>query len=608
MPAPARSTDEIVVTGTRLTLGPDALPVHATVIDREAIGALADATLPDLLRGLAGVQLVQPGAGGVTQLIVRGSEPNFAVILVDGVRVNDLNNTRGGSFDLAALNLADVERVEVVRGPQSSIYGSDGLAGVLNVITRAPRQAGSLQGEAEAGGDDYARLSAQVGGAGATLRATHRDDGEAVTGSRYEADSLSARWDWRAGSRWSGGLFGYFADTAGESFPEQSGGPEFAALRELETRSARDLSVGARLDLALGADLALQGTASRYTRRDQYDSPGILPFDQVPPNGARNRLERDSVALRLRAGSPGSWQGTVGVDFLREHGESDGYVTFVGATRYDLARDILGAFAEGMLPLGGIVELHGSVRHDDPEWVGGETTGRLGLLARLAGGRTELRLNHGTGFKLPSFFAVGNPLVGNPDLRPEQGRSWELGWRQLIGAGAVDSPRGDLGLTLFHNAYRDLIDFDPDTFSNVNRDRVTTRGLEAEVNWQPAAALAARAHLTYTDVEVRGVERELLQRPEWRGGAGWRWAPRTGWLLDLDWLYVGDVLDNALPTGERRLDDYHRVDLSLRWQATAALGFVLAVDNLLDARYEEALGFPAAGIRPRLAVNYAWGE
>jgi outer membrane cobalamin receptor len=608
-PALAGPADELIVTGTRLAAEEAKLPSAATVLDGAEIEARDDSGLVDLLRGVPGLQVVQPGAGGVSQVFIRGGEPNFTVFLLDGIRVNDPNNTRGGSFDLASLNLFDVERVEIVRGPQSSIYGSDGLAGVINVITPAGGGALAASVEGEAGGDDFTRASVRVSGpagpGGFSAQVTSRDDGEAVPGSTYEADTASARLRLAPAGGLGGNLYLRWADTEGTSFPDQSGGPEYAVWRGLDRRSAEDLSVGADFRWALGERLALEGLVSRYDRSDEYDSPGIAPGDQVPPNGAENDLERDNASLRLTATVADRWTATAGVDWQREDGTSDGYIAFapdfVLPNSFSLDRDILGVFAEGRLQATDALLLQASARHDEPDEESGETTGRVGAVLSFAEGRTRLRANWGTGFKLPSFFALGSPLVGEPNLRPEKSESLDLGVTQSLGTAA------ELGVTLFDNDYEDLIDFDPDTFRNVNRDEVDTRGVELGAGWTVSPALALRVHATYTDIDVKGSDRVFLQRPDWRGGAALRWAPVAGWLVDLDWLYVGDSLDNSLPTGQVELDAYHRVDLAVGWQATAQLRVALAVDNLLDADYEESVGFPAAGFRPRLSVRYDFG-
>jgi outer membrane cobalamin receptor len=350
--------------------------------------------------------------------------------------------------------------------------------------------------------------------------------------------------------------------------------------------------------------LSVQAVAARYERRDRYDSPGIAPGDVVPPNGARSDLDRDNVALRLAAGGNGRWTGTAGVDLQRESGESDGYVDFAPGVRipdsFSLERELAGVFAEGRAQLSAGLTVQASLRHDEPDEVSGETTGRIGAILSPDGGITRWHVNWGTGFKLPSFYALGSPLVGRPALRPEESESLEIGVTRRMGAVEVD-------LALFDNDYDDFIDFDAEVFRMVNRDEVTIRGAELGGSWAVSPALGLRGHVTWTDIDVQGYDIDLLHRPDWRGGVAIRWQLRQRWLLDLDWLYVGEVPDSSIPTGRLRLDDYHRVDLALGWQATPRLRVALAVDNLLDADYEEVIGFPAAGIRPRLSARYRFG-
>ena len=611
LPGPAAAApEELVVTGTRLAAPEEVLPGTGTVIPREEIEARNDPVVTDLLRDLPGIHVNQPGAGGVSQVFIRGSEPNFTVFMVDGIKVNDPNNTRGGSFDLGSLNLADIERVEIVRGPQSSIYGSDGLAGVINFISRRGGASPGATVEVEGGGSDFLRATLRVDGpvgdrADYSLQATRRDDGEAVSGSTYEADTVSGRLHLAPAAGLEANLYARYAGTDGTTFPEQSGGPELAVLRDLQRAEADDVTAGGDLAWDAGHGLTLHALASLYDRNDEYVSPGIAPLDQVPPNGAKNDLERQNAALRAAYASD-RLTGTVGIDYQREAGTSDGYVEFapgvVVPNSFDLDRDIVGLFAEGRALLAAPWILQASIRRDDPDGADDETTGKVGSVYTLPNGSTRLRANWGTGFKLPSFFALGSPLVGEPALRPEESRSLDVGVVQSLAGGAAE-----LAVTWFDNEYTDLIDFDPDTFRNVNRDKVTTDGIEVAGSWVVSDAVSLRAHATWVDIEVKDSDRELLQRPDWRGGAALRWTPAGDWLVDLDWLYTGDVLDSSIPTGIVTLDAWHRVDLNVAWRATPRLRLALAIDNLLDGEYEEAVGFPAAGIRPRLAVRYRFG-
>src|SRR5690348_3229642 len=140
-PLPATAPAEIIVTGSRVATSPDDLAANVTVLSREDFDVEKPAKLADILRRVAGVHIDQVGGrGGTGSLYMRGADPNYTLVLVDGVRVNDPTNARGGSFDFSTFDVADVERVEVARGPYSAVYGGDALAGVINIVTRrAPR-------------------------------------------------------------------------------------------------------------------------------------------------------------------------------------------------------------------------------------------------------------------------------------------------------------------------------------------------------------------------------------------------------------------------------------------------------------------------------------
>ena len=146
------SLETIVVTASRLDRSVAELAQSATIVDRAEIEARQFASVTELLRHLPGVNVIQQGArGGVTSVVIRGGESNFTVVLIDGVKVNDPTNTRGGSYDFSYLDIASVERVEIVRGPMSAVYGSDALAGVINIVTRSDLEGVQLQ--AEVGGN-----------------------------------------------------------------------------------------------------------------------------------------------------------------------------------------------------------------------------------------------------------------------------------------------------------------------------------------------------------------------------------------------------------------------------------------------------------------------
>ncbi|MBC8027919.1 MAG: TonB-dependent receptor, partial [Steroidobacteraceae bacterium] len=162
LPAPAAIPEkEIVVTGSRVATAPSDLAANVTVLTREDFDVEKPTKLADVLRRAAGVHIDQVGGrGGTGSLYLRGADPNYTLVLVDGVRVNDPTNARGGSFDFSLLDVIDVERVEIARGPYSAVYGGDALAGVINIVTRPPRLAETrFNVDARAGAYDTRELA-----------------------------------------------------------------------------------------------------------------------------------------------------------------------------------------------------------------------------------------------------------------------------------------------------------------------------------------------------------------------------------------------------------------------------------------------------------------
>jgi outer membrane cobalamin receptor len=604
--------DKVVVTGSRIQeLAVKALN-STTVITSQDIEAKANASVIDLLRETAGLQVLQPsGMGGVSRVFIRGGPQQLAMILIDGVQVNDQNDTRGATFDFSTLDLVDVERVEIVRGPQSAIYGSDALAGVVNFISKRPPEYFGGKVNAWAGGDDYYRGALSVGGpigdaAGFLLGAARVDDGEPVESTTFRSDSVSGRLTLTGDGTWNLHAFGRYTDNEGTSFGEDSGGARLAVIRETDKRRSRDLTLGLQGGVDLANRWRVNMLATHYDHESFFFSPGIAPGirDGVPANGADANLKRTNLAADAVFTANAALVATFGADYRKEDGFSDGFVEFfpgfVLPNAYDFNRKVTGVFGELQFRPGRITTLQASLRRDAPSGEDGETTVKLGALLDFNEGNTVIRANWGQGFKLPGFFSLSSPLVGNPDLRSEKSQSTDLAVTHSFNA-ALTAMFG-----VFYNEYRNLVDFDPNLFRMVNKDEVRTRGMELSLDYQLHDTLFLAAQATYTDVDVKNSDVPLRQQPDWRGGLSVRWEPVPQWLLDASWLYVGETLDSSVPTGEAMLDPYHRIDATATWIPTAHVSIVLAVDNLLDKQYEEAIGFPAVGRRARLGLRYSF--
>lgn len=607
--APEPALETMLVTGV---LAPqEVLTSSVSVLDAQQIRALNKTTVADLLRTLPGLSVEQQGGpGGLTAVSIRGGESNFTLVLVDGVAVNDPTNSRGGSLDFANINPNMVDRIEVVRGAQSAIYGSDALAGVINIITRRPQVGhGHHQNVyAEWGEDDYADAGVSalgsVGDFNYTLQLVGRDDGEPVPGSTRSTDSANLRLGWQP-VQGQDVTVGYsYLEGDRTSYPEQSGGPQYAVSDALDdsnyTEDILSLGWAAQLSSLWRSTL----TANHFEQEQSDNSPGIFPYFEVPPTASDTDFTRDQFrwinTLQIARG----YEANVGADFRHEDGQSDGYIEFFGAqspTDFELDRDTRGVFADiSATPLDSLL-LHSSLRYDDPDDFDSETSLQAGAKYTLGDGVT-LAANWGEAYKLPSFFALGQALVGNPDLQPEQGESWDLGvtWET--------SNTLRLAATWFDNDFRDLVDFDGESFRFVNRNSVQTSGVELQADWQPLAALSLRSQATYTDIDVKNEDTVLTGRPQWTASVVAQWRIAEDWNTALDYLYSGQQWAASRHTGAsvtEELDDYRRLDWVLRWQLAQAWQLQLSVDNVLDEKYETAVGFNAPQRELRIGVTFS---
>lgn len=578
------------------------------MITADEIATRRSVSVIDLLRDVEGVHVSQPGGrSGVPSLFLRGAEPNFTVVLIDGVRVNDPNNTRGGSYDFSSITIDEIERVEIVRGPQSSVYGSDALAGVVNIITRRPSSETSRNVDLETGQDGLKRGQISTRGplvSGLTFSAgiAHDDDGHPVEGSGYRSDTAWLTLNGQMGAATQYSVTGQMAQTDTQSFPEDSGGPDLAVIRETDRASNDEAAFGGQIEHTWNDAWLSRFTLSHYTRDDDIDSPGVAPGVRtgVPPNQSDSTLDR-TTSQYLTQYSGRALRLAIGADLCNEEGKSNGAVTvapgFDIPTAYSINRDNLGAFIEGDYQYNESILLRASIRADNPDDAHNLTSPQLGTILSLPDGKTRLHLNWGEGFKLPSFFALAHPLVGNPNLEPESATAFDVGVAREF------MPNMSIQAFAFHSEYENLIDFDPELFTNVNRSKVTVEGIEAALRWSPTPETLITGEVTRTQIDV-DPEGKLRQRPNWRGGVAIRQQLGTAWYANANWLLVDRVFDSSIPTGPVHLDGYSRLDMSVGWRVSTAVQLTFAVHNLLNDHYEEAVGFPSPQRRARLILGF----
>ncbi len=564
--------DTLVVTASVEQESEGSLPSTIDVIGAGEIVDRQSTQVLDLLATLPSMTVVRSGSPGqATSLFTRGTESNHTLALWNGVELND---PYFGGFNWAFLATDGVDRIEVVRGPFSSLYGGDALGGVVQVLSSRNQ---GVKLNLEAGQNGYARGGLSAGARIGSVQidvAGHlrRGDGQ-VDNDDWAGEELVAKASWELDDGMSLGLAvrGLDADT-GIAYSGGAPSPNRRISWEERLVGLPFHFESERWNL----DAQLSGVFYDSAFRDPDDAFGFTASD------TESRLYRGRVAASYRLAKTDSW-----VAFGGEVDESEVTDSSVFGTNLDgdgqrnwaLFTELYYSLGDFRLDLG--------LRRDDNNVFGGQTSPRLGV-QWLASGATRLWASYGEAFSPPSVGELFFPLSGNPDLEPEISRSYEAGAEHLLGAWGFR-------LVGYNNDLTNLIDFDFIEFRNVNVGEARTRGVEAQVSYA-RNRWSARWNATFMKAEDLDTGLPLLRRPEQSSNLVLTYGPQS-WSLTLTGRYVGERDDVDPLSFERQVNDSHlRMDLAGRWQALGWLAPYVRVENFTDEEYQEVLGFPAPGI------------
>ena len=310
----------------------------------------------------------------------------------------------------------------------------------------------------------------------------------------------------------------------------------------------------------------------------------------LPPITSDSRFNRFEAVASLDWSPQPVLSGSLGASLVHERGKSDGVVDFGFPipTTYAISRSLPGIFATLALDLPQTASLRAGLRVDFPETGKARFTPRAGVIVPILGESLKLTANYAQGFKQPSLFALGFPLLANPDLLPERSRTLDAGLEWTSPDRAWQA-----SLTGYRSVYHDLIDFDPDLFTNVNRNRVTAEGFELAASGR-AGNLRLLASVTYLD--TRSADGAPLRfRPVWKGAAALEWTATERLTLRLDGRVSGSLLDSSVPTGFARLEGYATIDAQAMFRLNRVLELRASVRNLGGERYARTIGTPEPG-------------
>ncbi|MDR3506799.1 MAG: TonB-dependent receptor [Caulobacteraceae bacterium] len=598
--------DDIVVVANRAPQPLYKVGNSVTLIDQGAIQSSQAVPLAELLVQTPGVALVRNGGEGQpTSIFIRGADSDQTLVLVDGVQLNDPSQPSGG-FDFANLLAGDVSRVEVLRGAHSTLWGSQAIGGVVDVVTAEPPKGLEADGAAEAGSRDtqYYRL-----GMGGTLdRLSFR-----LAGGYYATAGISA-FDRAFGGRETDG----YTDTAFSGRLRYDLTPDVQIdLRGYYTRSRVAYDGYDTPNYAFGDD-------GEYSKTTQYILYGGVNFGLFGGR-LKNRLALQYSDTDRALYDPNyapvtqtfyGYGKTTRVEYQGTWAISERYQAVFGAQheRSTLTTDTP-AYDVVPSPQGyratldsGYVQVQGEVlrgltltagaRHDQHDTFGGHDIFQAAAAWTLNDGNTILRVSFGQGFKAPALYQLFS-AYGNRALRPETADSWDAGIEQRLWSG-----RAKISATYFGRASRDLIGFFDCTtpaplcatepygyYANIAR--ATAQGVELEASVRPLARLSLTANYTYTDSEDARTHKALARRPQDAANlsVSYDWPLRLNTTLAL--RYAGRSFDDAanlIP-----LKAYALTDLRASYPLTARLELYGRIENLFDQHYETAYQYGSVG-------------
>lgn len=574
---------EVVVSATRtLNSIADAGGSSVTVITAKEIKDSGKSTVEEVIKGTPGIDVVSNGGlGTTTSILMRGADAKNVLVLLDGVPFND-PSAIGGAADIANLTVDNIERIEIVRGPVSVLYGSNATAGVINIITKQgtgkPKVTLGTEGGAYGTWKAYGAASGSVDRFRYSLNiARLTSDGFSIVDERNPDISHPAS---------TADNDGYRNTTLSTNLGYQLG-------KNVDLSSVlryTDASVDLDGTYKYADSKELSGRVALRVKTDPLTSTFYYNYSTKD----RNYYNDSSVKTTTYKGyvNEFGWQGdvavasnntlTAGLNYQNEA------IDIWTPTVVDTDVDLKSVFIQDQWHIKGI-DLVAGVRHDDHEMFGGKTTYRIAPSYRI--GNTTLKCSYGTGFRAPTLYELYGPY-GNTGLKPETSKGWDAGIEQRLSGSFT------VGATWFRTDYTDLIDwvmtdsvtFDGQYFQVPGTTR--TQGVESFIEWHPQASLSVDMNYTYTYTKDADGE-QLARRPKHKADLLVSWKPTGKLTLTGSAQWVGTRVDTYAPDG--KLGSYFLANISASYKLRPNVELYGRIDNLFDEYYELAWSYATPG-------------
>ncbi|WP_242914813.1 TonB-dependent receptor plug domain-containing protein [Brevundimonas pishanensis] len=591
----ATALSDIVVTANRSAQAIDRVGASVTVLTKTALEASQATALSDTLARTPGVSFTRNGGVGTSTTVnIRGAEGHHTVVLIDGVKMNDPSSTQGGA-NFTNLLVGDIGRIEILRGAQSTLWGSQAIGGVVNIITAEPTESfqGGFSAEAGSFGTTYFRGS--IGGVNDRLSwrlAANRYDTDGfsayATGTEddgYENTSLSGRLNYKLSDAASIDLRAVYSDGTNDFDAYNGDSREYGNTEELVTYAGVNFDLlGGRLRNRVGyaytdtqrnnanpARTIETSTFEAQGENTRFDYQGVFAF--TSDLSATFGLESERAEMRTR--SP--YDSAIKPDFATGRADQDSaYVQFQWAALASLN------FTAGL-------------RYDDHAQYGDKTLGQVAAAWSLNDGDTVIRASWGQGFRAPGLYELYSEY-GNLTLQPEEFDAWEVGVQQAFG------DKASIGVTYFNRVADNEIRYfgctgAPDPLCSVNGvarwgyytnvQKTEAQGIEVSGKIAITPAFQIAANYTWTEaLNASGANKgkHLTRRPEHMANLSADYAFSSGLKTGVAVRYAGEAFTNDGNTAA--LEEYTLVDLRVSYPVNDNLEVYARVENLFDEEYQ----------------------
>jgi vitamin B12 transporter len=606
---------DLVITPNRIPMSIQQIGSSVTVISQEEIEKQGNKSLRDVLDGQPGISVVESGGpGGQVSVFMRGTESNHTLVLIDGVRMSDPTQT-GGQFDMRTVPPQLIERIEIVRGPQSALYGSDAIGGVINIITKKGKSL-APQWSLRTEGGSYGTFSTNLSVAGATPDTTY-----AVGVNQFHSDGFKR--------------YGYRIPRIGID----SNGTDPVNRYGFFTKLSRKVNDGLTLDLGVMASRAeLQYDAGAYevnpyAPQHEKDWTGNGYQKVISENGNfRTTFTTFETSLTRNYGGLKWPNYLLSASYKRYHYEGTrvggeiqedinlqniGTATFgIRAERERANLDDAGKRANGfqdtkaaffLYQVSPIDHLHLSTgaRSDHISDFGVFNTYRLTAAYDLTQ-TMRLRSSYGTGAKAPSLYQLYSVDYGSTSLKPETSRGFDFGFEQTFFNGDAR-----LSATYFRNDISNMIDtleYPAGSWKykyfNVNKARMSGIELGTEYNLVPTF-VKLKTSYTFLDGQDRETGYQLARRPKHSGRVSVQYTPTRDWTVEPLLYVVSKRMDTRYDPPDW-MSGYARIDLLADYKFSQQASLFARAENLTNTRYEEAFGYGTAGRSFFAGLKMTW--